>query len=509
MTKSACPPLPDPADALGADAAPSQSEFRLVLFALLLATALGAFERSIVSAAMPQIGAELGGIENLSWTISTFMIAQGVSIPIYGKLGDEMGKKKLLSIAILIFIAGSLLSGISNSMEMLILSRGLQGIGAGGLATLPTAAIGHFIGPLERARYQGLFVTVFGLCSILGPAVGGFLTTLYGWRSVFLVNLPLGLLVLELIRRHYRSHEPLSPRQPFDYAGTLILGVTTVLLMLLLTWGGTRHPWSAPIMLWLAAATAALATTFCVWQRVATAPIFPMTMLRAKGFYQALLISCAIGAGFYGTSVYLPLYFQVAMGQPASVAGALIVPLVLGNIAGATLTGRLIARTAHARLPLMVGCGIVSAGFFLMSRIDPGQSLIVPFEICLAITGFGGGLCMPTLVIVVQSRIPAEQLGIATAAMTFMNTLAGAAGVALAGSMLNARLDALLPAGSHALVVIEGAALEISPAIATAYAQAFNGLFLTSALLCGLACLLSWATPSRLDDRAPRLTPSA
>ncbi|HWL82659.1 MAG TPA: DHA2 family efflux MFS transporter permease subunit, partial [Roseomonas sp.] len=337
---------PDEAEPLRAAAAPPeppQAKLRIVLGGALLTMALAALDQNIVNTALPRMVGDLGGMEHISWVVTAFMLSSTVTSPLYGKLSDLYGRRRLFFVAVLLFLAGSLLSGLAQSMAQLIGFRALQGLGAGGLLVLAQAAIGDVVSPRERPRYQGLFTGTFALASVAGPLLGGVITSALSWRWVFYVNLPVGILALVLIAAGLRAPTTKRPRK-IDYAGTLLLAGCTAALLLLLAWGGTEFPWASPESAGLGVLVLLLLVLF-IWREAhAEDPLVRLRLFRNPVFTRGVVVGGMMVFAMLGSTVFLPLYFQLVLGMSPARAGAMLLPQVVGMVLTSVIGGRMVSR---------------------------------------------------------------------------------------------------------------------------------------------------------------------
>ncbi len=437
---SASAPLPEPAE--GAGPAPSsRREFRITLAGLIIALALSSLDQNIVSTALPQIVGSLGGLAHLSWVVTAFLLTSTVTTPLYGKLSDMYGRRPLFLGAIAIFLVGSALCGLAQSMVQLLVYRGVQGIGAGGLLVLAQTTIGDLVAPRDRGRYQGLFSGVFALSSVAGPLLGGVITSALSWRWVFYVNLPLGIPALAMLayglRRPHRA-----VRHRIDYAGTALLVSGTSCLLLLLTWGGATYAWTSPRIVGLAVAAAILFAGLWRQERRAAEPVLPPDLFGNPTFViSAGTIGLSIMA-LFGTLVFLPLYLQLVVGATPAAAGLMLSPIMGGVIVSSVAGGRFVSATGrYKRLPV-AGLAAASCALGTIAWATARAAPVSVIETALVVVGLGVGLVMPTLIVAIQSGVPRSELGVATAAAGFVRSLGGALGVALCGAVMGLVLRA-------------------------------------------------------------------
>ena len=414
-------------------------EVRTVFAGLMLALALAALDQNIVGTALPRIVSDLGGLSHLSWVVTAFLLTSTTTTPLYGKLSDMYGRKPLFVVSILIFLAGSCLCGVSGSMTQLVIFRGIQGLGAGGLITLAQTTIADLVAPRERGRYQGLFGAVFAFSSIAGPLLGGFLTDYLSWRWIFYVNLPVGGVALALIVFGFRRPQR-AVSHSIDYQGVMFLSAGTTTLLLLLTWGGVSYPWSSPLILSLAGGSALCFLLLVRQERRAAEPVFSPAIFRNKVFVIASLVIGLTFMALLGTAVFLPLYFQLVLGFTPSRAGLMMAPMTIGLIASSFLGGRLVSRTGRYKIFPVVGLAFVASsllGVMWAATVGAGIPVI---EAALSLLGFGFGFVMPNLTVAIQNSVDPREIGMATATAGFFRSLGGAFGVALSGAIVTTQL---------------------------------------------------------------------
>ena len=426
----------------------SPREVRTVFAGLMLALALAALDQNIVGTALPQIVSDLGGLSHLSWVVTAFLLTSTTTTPLYGKLSDMYGRKPLFVVSITIFLAGSCLCGLSGSMTQLVIFRGIQGLGAGGLITLAQTTIADLVAPRERGRYQGLFGAVFAFSSIAGPLLGGFITDALSWRWIFYVNLPVGGLALALIVFGFRRPQR-AVSHSIDYLGVTYLSAGTTSLLLLLTWGGVAHPWSSPLMISLAGASGLFLFLLVRQERRAAEPVFSPSIFRNRIFVIASIVIGLTFMALLGTAVFLPLYFQLVLGFTPSRAGLMMAPMTLGLIFSSFMGGRLVSRTGRYKIFPVIGLACVASALVgVMWAATVGAGVLV-LEALLALLGFGFGFVMPNLTVAIQNSVETRELGMATATAGFFRSLGGAFGVALSGAIVTTQLHHMqLGAGS-------------------------------------------------------------
>ncbi|WP_306423453.1 MFS transporter [Streptomyces sp. JJ36] len=476
-----------------------RARVRLVFPVLMLALLLAALEQTIVATALPEIVGELHGLDRMSWAVTAYLLAATVVLPVYGKLGDLLGRKGVFLFSIAVFVAGSALAGWSRTMDELIVFRALQGVGAGGLMIGVQAIIADIVPPRERGRYLGLAGAAFGVASVAGPLLGGWLTDAWSWRWCFYVNVPFGLLTLLVVALVLRLPAP-RRRARLDLPGTLLITAFSTCLVLLTTWGGTAYAWDDPVVLGLGAGALAAAVLFPLAERCAAEPLIPLRLFRDPVFRVTSLVGAVVGVALFGAAGYLPSFLQMAHGATATESGLLMLPLMGGIVLASVVSGHLVSRTGRYKVWPVLGCALAATGMGLLSRLDAGTPR-ESYSLWMALLGLGIGLVLPVLVLAVQNSVPAADLGVATSAHTYFRQIGGSVGAAVFGTLLVHRLgdalagrlperpgvalpeaDALTPESVHALP----AALREGYALAYADAMPWIFLLLAPVLLLGL-----------------------
>jgi len=481
----------------------------IVFSGLMLGLLLASLDQTIVATALPTIVGDLGGLTHLSWVVTAYLLAETISTPLFGKMGDLYGRKRLFQASIVIFVVGSALSGMATSMGMLIAFRAVQGAGAGGLIVLAMAIIADVVSPRERGRYQGYFGAVFGAASVAGPLLGGFFTDHLTWRWVFYVNLPLGILALFVTSAVLPSSR--QRRQvTIDWLGTALLAIGITCLVLLTTWGGTEYAWGSPVILGLGIGTVVAGIAFILVERRSPEPTIPLRLFRMRTFDVATAVSFVVGMAMFGAITYLPTFLQVANGASASNSGLLLVPLMGGLLTTSIFAGRIITRTGRYRRFPIIGMAVTTVALYLLSTLDTGSTRWES-GFYMALLGAGIGMVMQILVMAVQNEAPVKDLGVATSTVTFFRAVGGSVGVALFGALFSHRVGELLggsvPTG---MTPTQIAALppEQQAATAAAFADAITQVFLYSVPLVLAGFLVTWLLRdvplrSRLGEAEP------
>jgi EmrB/QacA subfamily drug resistance transporter len=509
----------DQAD-LGVAAVLSHRRVLLVIGALMLGMLLAALDQTIVATALPTIAGDLHGLSHLSWVVTGYLLAATVSTPLWGKLGDMYGRKIFFQAAIVIFLIGSALSGLSSSMIELIGFRALQGLGAGGLMVGAQAIIGDVVPPRDRGKYQGIFGAVFGLSSVAGPLLGGFFVQNLSWHWIFYINLPIGAIALVVTTGALPS--ALSRVQHvIDYIGAVLLAGGVTCLVLLTTLGGTTFPWgSAPIAI-LAVLGVVLLGIFVMVERRAAEPILPLHLFRNRVFSASSLIGFIVGFSMFGAITYLPTYLQVVRGASPTGSGLDLLPLMAGLLVTSIGSGLLISKWGRYKIFPIMGTAVMAVGLYLLSLLDLTTSMLT-ISLFLVVLGLGLGSVMQVLVIAVQNAVPHSELGVATSGATFFRSIGGSFGTAifgaifanvLTGNLVHYLAGTRLPAGFSGAAGASPAALaKLPPAVHAGYIQAVNAslhpVFLWAVPFAILAFAITWLlkeVPLRKTVHAPQL----
>jgi len=425
-------------EAVPADTPMSHREIQVVFVALMTGMLLAALDQTIVSTALPTIVGELGGLDHLSWVVTAYLLTSTASTPLFGKISDLYGRKIVFQAAIVIFLVGSVLAGVATNMPQLILFRGIQGIGGGGLMTMAFVIIGDVVAPRERGRYTGYLGGVFAVASVAGPLLGGFFVDHLSWRWVFYVNVPIGLVALTVTNRRLRLPARRTDHR-IDYQGAALLVGAVTCVLLVTVWGGQEYDWTSPTIVGLGAAGGILTAVFLFWERRAPEPILPLRLFGDSIFRVGTASSFILGVAMFGAIVFLPLFLQVATGASATSSGLQLLPLMTGLLITSIASGRIIARTGNYRLWPIAGMAVAATGMSLLSTMDADVSRLET-SLYMLVVGIGLGMVMQTLVLAVQNATSYADLGVATSATTFFRSLGGALGVAVFGAVFNARI---------------------------------------------------------------------
>jgi EmrB/QacA subfamily drug resistance transporter len=452
---------------------------RIIFAGLMLVMLLGALDATILATALPTIVRDLGGLERIGWVVTAYLLTQTVSTPLYGRLGDLYGRKLILQIAVVIFLAGSALCGMAGSMVQLIVFRAIQGLGGGGLMVTTQAVVGDIVSARERGKYQGLLGAGFGIASIAGPLLGGFFTSHLSWRWIFYINLPLGIVALGVIAATLPA-QTTRERQTIDYAGAALLAAVLSAIILLTEMGGATYAWGSPQVLGMAAAVAIGLVAFVAVERRAVNPVLPLHLFGDRTFALSTIVGLSVGFALFGSVAYLPMFLQVAQGATPTGSGLQMTPMMCGTLAASIFSGQMISRTGRYKLFPVLGTSLVLVALLLLSRMTVDISL-PSLVLRLLLLGIGLGLVMQVLVLAVQNAVPYRDLGAATSAAMLFRLVGGSVGTALLGVIFASTVHASTGPGNEA----------------GAIAEAMHRVFLVAALVAGAGALLTWFIPER------------
>ncbi|MFI6941146.1 MDR family MFS transporter [Streptomyces sp. NPDC050418] len=433
-----------------AEKEPKQRSVRVVLMALMLAMLLAMLDNMIIGTAMPTIVGELGGLEHLSWVVTAYTLATAASTPIWGKLGDMYGRKGTFLTSIVIFLIGSGLSGVAQTMGQLIGFRAIQGLGAGGLIVGVMAIIGDLIPPRERGKYQGMMAGVMALAMIGGPLVGGVITDHLSWRWTFYINIPLGALALVAITAVLHLPKKRSEAR-IDYLGAVLLTVGITSIVLVTTWGGTEYAWGSGQIIGLAALGVASLVAFVYSQTKAAEPILPLHIFRSRNFSLMAVIGFLVGFVMFGATLFLPLYQQSVQGVTATNSGLLLLPMLLSMMVVSLVVGRVTTNTGKYKIFPIIGGALMVVGMYLLSTMGTGTSQLTS-GVYMAVLGAGMGFLMQITMLVAQNSVEMKDIGVASSSATLFRTLGSSFGVAIMGALFNSRvLDKMASSGAAEL----------------------------------------------------------
>src|SRR5215208_5311957 len=486
----------------------SRNRILLVTAGIMLSLFMASMESTVVATAMPTIVGQLGGLEHYSWVFSAYMLTSTTTVPLYGKLSDLYGRRKLYVLAMAIFLVGCILSGQASTMTQLILARGLQGVGAGGIMPLAFILIGEMFTLEQRARMQGFFSGVWGVSSIVGPLLGGFLVDQLSWRWIFYINVLPGLLAAALVAFGWRDQVRSHQRPAIDYAGAALLTVSVVMLLIGLMETGAFS--------WILIAGAVVLFILLLWvERRAADPILPLPLFRDGLFSTATAHGILTGWALFGSISFIPLFVQAVMGTSATQAGITITPMLLGWVTASIIGTRLMLTIGYRKLGL-IGTATFTVGAFLMSTAGMNTSQI-SLMIFVALMGIGMGLSIPSFLIAVQTSVTRQQLGTATSTLQFSRSIGGTLGVSVMGAALSARLASNFIA-SHLdpdlvrqlLDPIPGSQVVIEESVRAAMANAIHLVFVIAFIAAALAMVTVFFTPQKeLTEQLPERDASA
>jgi EmrB/QacA subfamily drug resistance transporter len=415
-----------------------------ILISVMAGMFLAALDQTIVATALPKIVADLKGLSEITWVVSAYLIAQAVSVPISSKMSDIYGRKVMFFFNVLVFLGGSILSGAAPNMTWLIASRAIQGIGGGGLAAAAFTIIADIFPPRERGKWTGLVAAMFGVASVVGPTLGGYITDHYTWRWVFYVNIPVGIVAMTIaafalpnIKRDFKGK--------IDWLGSLTIASTVVPLLLALIWGGSQYAWSSWQIISLFALSIVMGTVFVLVEKYAADPILPLRLFQKKIFDLSNLIIVVSSAAMFGSILYIPLFFQVVLGQSATNSGLILLPLMGGIVFGSIVSGQIVSRTGKYRIIGLLGFTTTTVALFLLSHITrDSTNAQVSWEMVLL--GLGLGPSLPLMPLIVQNAFGPEDISVVTGATQFFRTIGGALGASVLGTVFNNQLTSSLNA---------------------------------------------------------------
>jgi EmrB/QacA subfamily drug resistance transporter len=478
----------------------------VIIGALMLGMFLAALDQTIVSTALPTIVADLHGASHLSWVVVAYLLAATVSTPLWGKLGDQYGRKVFFQASIVIFLIGSVCSGLSHTMIELIAFRAVQGLGSGGLMVGTQAIVGDIVPPRDRGRYQGLFGAVFGVASVAGPLLGGVFVEQLSWRWIFYINVPIGAIALIVVASRVPGHLR-RVHHIIDYLGTAFLVAATSCLVLFTSLGGTTYPWASGQIIGLGVAGAVLTVIFALVERRAAEPVLPLHLFSNRTFSVANLAGFIVGFAMFGAITYLPEFFQVVRGESPTISGLQLLPLMAGLLVVSIGSGQYISRKGRYRIFPIVGTAGIALGLYLLSRMGVTTSSVAA-AFYMVILGMGLGAVMQVLVLVVQNAVPYSELGVATSGATFFRSIGGSFGAAIFGAIFSNVLvgnlvrhlhGAKLPPGLQVASLTPAILDKLPPlvrhGIVAAFAQSIQTVFIIAAPIGLVAFVAAWFIP--------------
>jgi EmrB/QacA subfamily drug resistance transporter len=493
-------------------------EVMIVLPGLLLAILLAMLDNLIVSTALPRIVGDLGGVAHLSWVVTAYILASTITTPFYGKLGDMYGRKKFFVAGIIIFLIGSALSGLSQTMAELIAFRALQGLGAGGLMVGAMATLGDIVAPRERGKYMSYMMVVMMLATIGGPLLGGFITTNFSWRWIFYINIPVGGAALVYLMA--TLHVPTKKvSHKIDYLGGSLLAVAATSLILLATWGGTEYRWGSGQIIGLGLLTVAATAGFLLTETRAAEPMLPLHVFRNKNFSVTMALTFLTGLAMFGALTFLPLYQQTVQGASPTLSGLMLTPMMLGVTVTSIVAGQVTTKTGRYKIFPILGGAIMGLGMYLLTGlgVDTTKTTSALYYVVL---GLGMGFLMQMVSLIAQNSVQQKDMGVASSARMFFQQIGGSLGVAAFGAVFARRLTESLAAAAGTGVHISASGGQLDPAtvdklptvvkhdVFVAIAHAVQGVFiwaLPAAVLIFLLALLIKEVPLR--GRTPAAGP--
>ncbi len=512
-----------PAPAVSPPAGPlalSKRRVLVIIGALILGMFLAALDQTVVATALPTIVGDLHGASHITWVVTAYLLSSTVSTPLWGKLGDQFGRKVFFQAAIVIFLIGSALSGLSHSMLELIVFRAVQGLGGGGLMVGAQTIVGDVVSPRERGRYMGLFMAMFGVTTVIGPLIGGVFVEYLSWRWIFYINIPIGLVAL-VVTAAALPGALTRVKRVIDYLGTILLALAATSLVLFTSLGGTSYRWTSPLIIGLAVAGVVLAVLFVMAERRAKEPVIPLALFKNRVFSSASAIGFVVGFTMFGAMTFLPLFLQIVKGVSPTISGLRLFPMMGGLLVGSIGSGQIVSRWGRYKVFPVVGTALITVGLYLMSLVGVTTGAWT-MSAYMAIFGLGLGLVMQVLVVAVQNAVPYEELGTATSGTTFFRMIGGSFGTAVfgafyanlvVGNVLHQLHLRTAPAGFSLSGDNPGALHQLPPVVRAGViagvAHTVQTIFLIGVPIAFVAFLLSWLLPELPLRRSIRTVDSA
>ncbi|MEI6372224.1 MAG: MDR family MFS transporter [Actinomycetes bacterium] len=494
-----------PSDAQPVAELPTGRSLRLIFTALMMVMFLASLDQTIVSTALPTITSDLGGLSQLSWVVTAYLLASTASTPLWGKVSDLLGRKVVLQASVVVFLIGSALAGASQTMGQLIATRAIQGLGGGGLMVLVMAVIADVVAPRDRGKYTGLFGAVFAVSMILGPLLGGFFVQQISWRWIFYINIPIGIASLVVLAAVL--HLPPTHREVIiDWLGAALMVSGVVIALLVVEWGGREYDWASPQIIGMSIAAVVLITLFVLQELRAAEPIVPMRLFRMRVFTVASGMSFVTGFAMFGAIVYMPIYLQIVKGESPTVSGLMLLPMMAGMLSTSIVSGRAVSRTGNYRLFPILGSAIATIGLALFTQLQ----VDTPYwktAIAMLILGVGMGMFMQVLTVATQNAVEVGDIGAATSGTTFFRSMGGSFGTAVLGAVLSAALaselatrlpqasGALSGSGLSSIAGIAALPPAIQGPVLESFVVAIDRVFSIAAPVMGLAFVMAWFMP--------------